>query len=136
MIPCDGGQNVSLPFALGPPRVDQTKKKNTCLTSDIGISENSFAQCQKNPEFLKMVVDIASKNMQENFLKGELMCWRKSVLSGDRHCIHNYNTSRVGRLRRQRLHEAPMETKKTFLFHHAQPLSSTNTTLIIQATRR
>ena len=28
-----------------------------------------FVQCKRNPEFMRMLVDIASKNMSENFLK-------------------------------------------------------------------
>lgn len=60
---------VSLPFSLSPPRADQDTKKDNCLTCDMGISENSFKQCKANPEFLRMIVDTATKNVSTNFLK-------------------------------------------------------------------
>ncbi|CAD7922159.1 unnamed protein product [Amoebophrya sp. A25] len=70
MVQAPGGHQVSLPFALSPPRVDQDSKSSTCLTCDFGLSENSFAQCKNNPDFLRMIVDIATKNLSTNFLKG------------------------------------------------------------------
>ncbi|CAD7970826.1 unnamed protein product [Amoebophrya sp. A120] len=70
MVQTEGGSQVSLPYSLSPPRVDQDSKKATCLTCDFGVSENSFAQCKQNPDFLRMIVDIATKNLSQNFLKG------------------------------------------------------------------
>ena len=68
------GQNIRLPYSLSPPRVGQeesgSRKNESCLICDFGISEGSLTHSKQNPEFLRMIVDIASKNMSSNFLKG------------------------------------------------------------------
>lgn len=63
------GQQVSMPYSLGPPRPDKTKKGDNCMTCDIAVGSFTFAEVQKKPHILKMVVDTCTSSLQKQFIK-------------------------------------------------------------------
>eukprot|EP00397_Hematodinium_sp_SG-2012_P054505 GEMP01065794.1.p1 GENE.GEMP01065794.1~~GEMP01065794.1.p1 ORF type:complete len:316 (+),score=69.51 GEMP01065794.1:70-948(+) len=63
------GQRVSMPYSLGPPRPDKTKKGENCMTCDVAVGTHTFSEVDKKPQILKMVVDTCTASLQTQFLK-------------------------------------------------------------------